>query len=60
MYNKNYKIDYVGDGVYALFDGYGIWLHTDHHEHPKNQIYIEPSVLKSLNNFAKRMEIESE
>lgn len=24
--------EYLGDGVYAIFDGYGIWLHANDHE----------------------------
>lgn len=43
--------DYIGDGVYVIYDGYGIWLHANHHEHPTDKIYLEPNVLKALNNF---------
>ena len=46
--------DYVGDGVYALFDGFGIWLHANDHEHPTDRIYLEPQVLELLNRFADR------
>lgn len=44
---------YLGDGVYAYFDGYGIWLRTgDHREELcDDKIYIEPDVLNSLNKF---------
>ena len=44
---------YLGDGVYAEFDGYGIWLRTGNHEDHlcDNKIYLEPDVLKRLNNF---------
>jgi hypothetical protein len=44
---------YLGDGVYAIFDGYGIWLHANDHENPTDRVYLEPSVLSALNNFAK-------
>jgi len=46
---------YIGDGVYAEFDGYGIWLRTGNHEDHlcDDKIYIEPSVLESLNMFYK-------
>lgn len=43
--------DYLGDGVYALFDGYAIWLRANDPDDPTGQICIEPSVLRSLNRF---------
>ena len=44
---------YLGDGVYAIYDGYGIWLHANDHrpELASDKIYLEPSVLRALNNF---------
>ncbi len=44
---------HLGDGVYAQFDGYGFWLRANHHsdEHCTDKIYIEPSVLKNLNEY---------
>lgn len=48
---------YLGDGVYGIFDGYGIWLHANDHKDPTDRIYLEPSVLKSLNNFSKQCEL---
>lgn len=38
---------YIGDGVYANFDGNDIWLRTD----DDHQIYLEAEVLTSLNYF---------
>ena len=44
---------YLGDAVYASFDGYHIWLHlNDHRSEPL--IAIEPDVLRALNAFAER------
>jgi hypothetical protein len=41
---------YLGDGVYASFDGYHIWLKTgDGHD---QQIALEPSVYFSLRRYA--------
>jgi len=37
---------YLGDGVYASFDGYQIWLAANHHENVV--IALEPAVLKRL------------
>ena len=46
-------LEYIGDGVYAEFDGYGIWLRTGNHvdELCDNKIYLEPTVLSNLNDF---------
>jgi len=37
---------YLGDGVYASFDGYQIWLAVNHHEN--NVVALEPSVVAHL------------
>lgn len=57
MYRKD--VDYLGDGVYAWFDGFGIWLRANDLNDPSDQIYLEPSVLRSLVNFSKRMEAQN-
>jgi len=44
---------YLGDGVYAIFDGFGIWLHTDSHCEPTDKVYLEPNVLQGLIRFEK-------
>lgn len=41
------KKEYVGDGVYASFDGYHIWLDTSASA-CQNQIALEPEVFQSL------------
>jgi len=50
--------DYIGDGVYTIFDGYGIWLHANDLNHPTDKIYLEPDVLEKLNRFAERIKTE--
>lgn len=42
---------YLGDAVYASFDGYQIWLHLGDHRSP-GLIALEPSVYASLANYA--------
>ena len=42
--------DYLGDAVYAHFDGYGIELRLNHHE-SRCAVYLEPEVLQSLIQF---------
>jgi hypothetical protein len=41
---------YLGDAVYAHFDGYGIELKLNHHQSP-TLIYLEPEVMEALRNF---------
>lgn len=47
---------YLGDSVYAEFDGYRVILTTQNGlpTDPSNKIYIEPRVLEALNSFYKR------
>jgi len=52
------QMDYIGDGVYTIFDGRGIWLHANDHKYPTDKIYLEPNVLEGLIRFMKRMGIE--
>jgi len=47
------KEAYIGDGVYAQFDGYHIWLYTSNGIEQSDKIALEPEVLANLNNFAK-------
>jgi hypothetical protein len=46
---------YIGDGVYADFDGYYIWLYTSDGIEKSAKIALEPEVLDALNNFALEM-----
>ncbi len=48
---------YLGDSVYAAFDGYHIVLTTEngYHDDPRNKIALEPSVLRALNNYNKQI-----
>ncbi len=41
---------YIGDSVYASFDGYHIWLATENQlpGDPSNEIALDPSVFESL------------
>jgi len=52
--------DYIGDGVYVEFDGYGIILKANDLNYPTDTIYLEPRVLSILFQFAKRMEVKYE
>jgi len=48
------KYEYLGDGVYASFDGYQIWLSANHHEN--KVLALEPQVFENLVNYKKRIE----
>lgn len=39
---------YIGDGVYASWDGYLIWLETSHGITITNRVALEPSVFVNL------------
>jgi hypothetical protein len=45
------KPEYLGDGVYASFDGWHIWLKTGSHDDPGNKIALEPSVYEALMRY---------
>lgn len=47
MNPKLVQDSYLGDGVYASFDGYHVWLDT-RAQHPVNRIGLEPQVLDAL------------
>jgi hypothetical protein len=52
--NNDPWIDYLGDGVYAQFDGYAVSLMVnDHRNEPV--VVLEPDVLKALNDFYARV-----
>ena len=52
---KQAPASYLGDGVYAIYDGFGVWLHANDHENPTDRVFLEPSVMNSLVNFYKRV-----
>lgn len=51
MNEDDHYADYLGDGVYASFDGYQIWLTTQEGQ----RIALEPEVFGSLLRYEKRL-----
>ncbi len=49
--------DYIGDGVYVEYDGFGIEAKANDFDNPTDTIYFEPAVLGGLIRFAQRMGI---
>lgn len=45
--------DYLGDSVYAAYDGYHIILTTENGDGPTNRIALEPAVLNALADYQK-------
>jgi hypothetical protein len=45
---------YIGDGVYATWDGFHIILSANSLTTPTDVIYLEPDILESLNKFYQR------
>ena len=52
---------YLGDSVYAAFDGYHIVLTTENGlpDDPSKTIALEPQVLQALNLYAERLKDET-
>ncbi len=50
---------YLGESVYAEFDGYGIWLTTrtpnNGYAEDPHKIYLEPTVFFALNEWVKSL-----
>lgn len=42
---------YLGDGCYASFDGYQIWLHVGAHDNPP-VVALNQEVMANLNKYA--------
>jgi hypothetical protein len=49
------KRKYLGDYVYAEFDGYHIWLITSDGIEDTNKIALEPQVLSTLKRYVDRV-----
>ena len=54
------KRDYIGDGVYVEYDGFGIIANANDCDNPTDSVYFEPSVVEAFIRFAKRMGIVRE
>jgi len=44
---------YLGDGAYASFDGYNVWLTTEDGARTTNAVALEPKVLENLLDLIK-------
>ena len=46
---------YLGDGVYASFDGYQIWLKTSNGYETTNEIAMESEVIQNLFEYIENL-----
>ena len=51
---------YIGDGLYASFDGFQIELRANSETDPTDKVYLEPSVMRSLIKYAALCGIKEE
>ena len=51
--------DYLGDGVYVEYDGFGIMAKSNDHLNPTDTVYFEPWVLQAFIRFAERMGVKT-
>jgi len=54
---KTWK-DYLGDGLYVVFDGYQYELRANDMEYPTDKVFLEPNVLKNFMGFVERIKAE--
>lgn len=47
--------DYLGDSVYADFNGFAVVLTTENGHGPSNTIILEPEVIVALNRYYERI-----
>lgn len=47
-------VKYLGDGAYVEFSGYDFKIMANDHRSPSDTVYLEPSGLKALFQFAKK------
>lgn len=51
MMKPKYAETYLGDGLYASYDGFAIWLRAPR-DHVDHEVALEPEVLHNFLNFA--------
>ena len=44
---------YLGDGAYASFDGYSLWVATHDGYRTTNRVCLEPDILRNLLQYIK-------
>ena len=52
--------EYLGDGLYARYDGYQICLMANSPTEPTDMVYLDPSVYANLQKFINRIAAQHE
>lgn len=52
--------EYLGDGVYVRFDGWGLWLTTENGVRVTNEIFLEPEVFAALERYVAALKAEAQ
>ena len=47
---ETFEPQYLGDGVYASFDGYQVWLHVGSHD-AAPVVALEPELITAINTY---------
>ncbi len=45
---------YIGDGVYAFWDGWQMWITANHDPDPLHRVALEPAVMIELADFYRK------
>lgn len=51
---------YLGDGLYARFDGYQIYLMANSHEHPTDTVALDTHTLSAFIKYIDSLKVEDE
>lgn len=50
------KPEYLGDGLYASFDGYQVVLMANSPTAPTDMVYLDPGVLHAFQEYIKHLQ----
>jgi hypothetical protein len=53
MYKYGYEVSYIGDGVYAYFDGYQVWIYTSNGRYESEPTALNDNTMIALIEYAK-------
>lgn len=55
MTDDEKKDTYLGDGLYASYDGWQIEIYASNGREKTNRVYLEPAVLKAFLDYVERL-----
>lgn len=54
------KFRYLGDGLYAVYDGYQIELRANDLNNPTDNVYLDPNTLSNFLNFVESLKVKND